>query len=198
MYILGLTGSIATGKTTVAGMFEDRGVPVFHSDRTVHDLFKTRKRLQSAIKKAFPGVVGKDGVDRKVLGEKVFGNPKKLARLEQIVHPYVLREMNKFLRARQKAGSRLIVLDIPLLFEIRAEDICDGVLVVTVPERVQKRRALARKGFDEKQLDDILRRQMPVKKKLKKADFVIDTGASLAETRKAVEKLVAKLSPKGA
>lgn len=193
MYILGITGSMATGKTTVANMFADAGHPTFHADETVHDLFKTSKRLRSTLAQEFPGVVKGDNVDRAALAKKVFGKPDRLTHLEHLIHPFVFRALNKFLRFHRAKGAQLVVLDIPLLFETRAEDICDGVLVVTTDAKTQKRRAMKRENFSEEGFQGRLARQMSVEEKVKRADFVIDTATSQKETRKEVEKLIAKL-----
>jgi len=198
MYVLGLTGSIAMGKTTVAEMFEGLGFPVFHSDKVLHRLYAKRKHLLNQIEEAFPGVLKNGALDRQALAKKVLGKPEALSRLEQISHPYVFREIHKFLKAGKSVKAPLVVLDIPLLFETGADDICDGVLVVSATPEAQKKRVLERGKLTEKQLEDILARQMPDADKRKNADFVIETGTTLEKTRAQVEKLVAKLVPKGA
>lgn len=197
MYVLGITGSTAMGKTTLAKMFEENGIPAFFADEAVHTLFETRKRLRQTLSKEFPGTVKKGAVDRKALGKAVFGKPAKLARLEQIVHPYVLRELTKFLKNNRQKKIPMVVLDIPLLFEIRAEDICDGVLVATTDAKTQKKRALKRPNYSEANLQARLDRQMADAEKRRRADFVIDTSGAKKQTRKQVEKLIAKLKPKG-
>lgn len=193
MYILGITGSIAMGKTTVAEMFNENRVPAFNADRAVHFLFQNSKRLRGALAAEFPGVVNNEQIDREKLSNLVFGKPDRLARLELIIHPFVFREVHKFLKSHRAQKSPLVVLEIPLLFETKAEDICDGVLVVTAPEEVQTKRMMARANFSEKNFQDRLARQMPDPEKRKRADFIIDTGISLEKTRSQVKKLIAKL-----
>lgn len=197
MYVLGLTGSIAMGKTTVARMFEDLGVPVFDADSAVHTIFADSRRVQKEIKKAFPKALKNGKIDRGALGDIVFSNVAKLHQLEMIVHPAVLRESRKFLKVNYKDETPLVVLDLPLLFEIRAEDLCDGVAVVSAPEKVQKRRLNQRAGMDAERAAMILARQMPDHEKQRRADFIIDTGGTKKQTRADVEKLVAKLRKKG-
>lgn len=193
MYVLGLTGSLAMGKTTVAEMFEKNGVPAFDADAAVHGLFKDRKRLRNALAAEFPGVIKNHQVDREKLSKMVFGKPDRLARLELIVHPFVFREVHKFLKSHRTKKSPIVVLDLPLLFEIKAEDICDGVLVVTATPEVQRKRVMERANFSEKNFHDRLARQMPDAEKRKRADFIIDTGISIEKTLAGVKKLIAKL-----
>lgn len=194
MYILGITGSMAMGKTTTARMFAENGIPAFHADDAVHILFQNSKRLRGALEAEFPGVVKNEQVDRDKLSKMVFGKPDRLARLELIIHPFVFREVHKFLKNHRAQKSPLVVLDLPLLFEIKAEDICDGVLVVTATPEVQRKRAMERGNFSEKNFHDRLARQMPDSEKRKRADFIIDTSISLEKTRSQVKKLIAKLS----
>ncbi|MEE8294365.1 MAG: dephospho-CoA kinase [Sphingomonadales bacterium] len=194
MYILGLTGSMAMGKTTVTKMFEENGVPAFHADEAVHLLFQKSKRLRGALGVEFPGVVKDEQVNREKLSTLVFGNPDRLARLELIIHPFVFREVHKFLKMHRAQGAPVVILDLPLLFEIKAEDICDGVLVVTATPEVQKNRAKERANFSEKNFQDRLARQMPDGEKRKRATFLIDTGISLDKTRADVKKIIAKLA----
>ncbi len=194
MYILGITGSMAMRKTTVAEMFNENGVPAFNADGAVHFLFQNSKRLRGALGAEFPGAVNNEQIDREKLSKLVFGKPDRLARLELIIHPFVFREVHKFLKSHRAHKSPLVVLEIPLLFETKAEDICDGVLVVTAAEEVQTKRGMARANFSEKNFQDRLTRQMPDGEKRKRADFIIDTGISLEKTRSQVKKLIAKLS----
>lgn len=193
MYVLGLTGSLAMGKTTVAEMFKKNGVPAFDADAAVHGLFKDRKRLRNALAAEFPGVVKNHQVDREKLSKMVFGKPDRLTRLELIVHPFVFREVHKFLKSHRAQKTPMVVLDLPLLFEIKAEDICDGVLVVTAAPEVQRKRVMERANFSEKNFQERLARQMPDAEKRKRADFIIDTGISIGKTLAGVKKLIAKL-----
>ena len=189
--VLGLTGSIGMGKSAVAAMFQGLGVPVFDADAAVHRLQGPGGPLLPAIEAAFPGTTGPDGVDRVRLGAEVFGDPARLAALEAIVHPAVAERRRAFLA--EHAGAPLVVFDIPLLFEKGGADLVDAVAVVSAPAAVQRARVLARPGMTEEKFDRILALQMPDADKRARADHVIDTGTTLAETRHAVQALVHRL-----
>lgn len=189
--ILGLTGSIGMGKSTVAQMFRAVGVPVFDADAAVRKLQGPDGRLVPAIEAAFPGTTGLEGVLRDKLGAQVFGDPAALARLEAIVHPAVAAERELFLL--EHAGEALVVFDIPLLFERGGADRVDRVVVVSAPPEVQRARVLARSGMTPEKFAQILSLQMPDADKRARADHLIDTGTSLAETEAAVRSLVATL-----
>jgi len=190
--ILGLTGSIGMGKSTVAAMFQELGVPVFDADAQVRAMQGPGGTLLRAIEAEFPGSTHEQGVRRDVLGAMVFGNQDNLARLEAIVHPAVQQAREAFLAANTDA--RLIVFDIPLLFEKGAADIVDQIAVVSAPADMQRRRVLARPGMTEEKFDQILGLQLPDAEKRARADFVIDTGTTLEETAAQVKALVEKLT----
>ena len=192
-FILGLTGSIGMGKSTVAEMFREMGVPVFDADAAVHELQGPGGTLLCAIEAAFPGTAGPEGVDRPALGSAVFGDKAALARLEAIVHPAVGRMREAFFK--QNAGAPMVVFDIPLLFEKGREGDVDAVAVVSAPAAEQRARVLARPGMTEEKFEAILALQVPDSEKRARADFVIDTGTSLGETRAAVAELIASVSP---
>jgi dephospho-CoA kinase len=192
MITLGLTGSIGMGKSTVAAMFEALGVPVFDADAAVHRLQGEGGRLVAAIEAMFPDTTGPKGVDRTLLGEAVLTDPRALKRLEALIHPAVGEERVAFLAAHPDAS--LIVFDVPLLFETGGESRVDKVAVVSAPADVQRARVLARPGMTEARLDAILARQMPDAEKRARADFVIPTGGTMAETRAEVVALVACLT----
>jgi dephospho-CoA kinase len=191
MIVLGLTGSIGMGKSTVAAMFAEEGVPVFDADEAVHTLQGLGGRIVGAIEAAFPGTTGPQGVDREALRDRVFGNPAEFARLEAIVHPAVAEERAAFLERHRLAP--LVVLDVPLLFETGGEAAVDKVAVVSAPAEVQRARTLARAGMTAHRLEAILARQLPDADKRLRADFVISTGGSLAETRGEVRAVIACL-----
>ncbi len=191
-FILGLTGSIGMGKSAVAAMFRDLGVPVFDADAAVHELQGPDGALLPAIEAEFPGTTGSGGVDRPKLGSVVFGDPRALKRLEAIVHPAVAGMRRDFLR--DHAGDSLIVFDIPLLFETGGREQVDAVAVVSASAQTQRERVLARPGMTPEKFDRILKLQVPDKEKRAQADYVIDTGTSLAETRQAVQRLVDRLT----
>ena len=186
--ILGLTGSIGMGKSTVAAMFERLGVPVFDADREV-------RRMQGpggALVAAFPGATGPGGVERARLGAAVFGDPEALARLEAIVHPAVRAARAAFFA--EHADAPAVVFDIPLLFEKGGVEEVDQVLVVSAPADVQRARVLAREGMTDERLAQVLALQMLDAEKRARADHVIDTGRPLAETEAEVAALVEKLA----
>jgi len=191
-FILGLTGSIGMGKSTVARMFEDLTVPVFDADSVVRRLQGPGGVLVTPIETAFPGTTGPGGVDRDKLGAAVFNDSAALARLEAIVHPAVRAARREFLL--EHADQPLVVFDIPLLFEKGGVDEVDAVLVVSASAEVQRARVLARAGMTPERFAQILALQMPDAEKRARADHLIDTGRSLDETRAEVARLVEKLS----
>jgi dephospho-CoA kinase len=194
--VLGLTGSIGMGKSTVAAMFADEGVPVFDADAQVHKLQGPGGRLVAAIEAEFPDTTGELGVDRTLLGEAVFGKPEAFKRLEAIVHPAVAHERNRFLEVNR--DEPLVVLDVPLLFEAGGWRQVDRIAVVSAPADVQRARVLARPGMTAERFESILARQMPDAEKRDRADFVIPTGGTLEETRAAVRAVIACLTaPEG-
>lgn len=190
--ILGLTGSIGMGKSTVAAMFRDLGVPVFDADAAVHELQGPGGVLVPAIEAAFPGTTGPKGVDRQKLGAAVFGDTEALKRLEAIVHPAVGAKRGEFVAAH--AEQPLIVFDMPLLYEKGSGIMVDAVVVVSASPLAQRQRVLARPGMTEEKFEQILALQVPDAEKVARANYVIDTDSTLAETRQAVTNLVRKLA----
>lgn len=189
--IVGLTGSIGMGKSTVAAMFERAGVPVFDADAAVRAMQGPGGELLPAIEAEFPGSTGPEGLDRDAMGRMVFGDPAALSRLEAIVHPAVARTREAFLI--EHAGAPLVVFDIPLLFEKGGHRQVDVVVVVSAPAGTQRRRVLARPGMSEEKFAHILSLQLPDAEKRAQADHVIDTGTTLAETEAQVRALIARL-----
>jgi dephospho-CoA kinase len=192
MIKLGLTGSIGMGKSTVAAIFAEEGVPVFDADAAVHRLQGSEGALVAAIEVEFPGTTGPKGVNRTALAERVLGEPERLQRLEALVHPAVARERAAFLAAHAEAP--VVLLDIPLLFEAGGWGQVDKIAVVSATAEVQRERVLARPGMTVEKLDRILARQMPDEEKRARADFVIPTGCSLGETRTSVRRIIACLT----
>ena len=189
--ILGLTGSIGMGKSTVARMFADAGVPVFDADAVVHELQGPEGALVDEIEAAFPGTTGPDGVNRTALAERVLAEPEDLRRLETLIHPAVKREREAFLAAH--GAFPLIVFDIPLLFEKGLDAEMDKVAVVSAGEEVQRLRTLSRPGMTPEKYLRILSYQLPDAGKRARADFVIPTDCSLDETRASVAAIIACL-----
>ena len=187
--ILGLTGSIGMGKSTVAAMFADEAVPVFDADATVHRLQGPGGRVVAAIEAAFPGTTSDRGVDRAKLSAAVLGNDDAMRRLEGIVHPAVAEEHAAFLAAH--ADAPFVVFDIPLLFETGGDAHVDRIAVVSAAPEVQRARTLARPGMTPAKFDAILARQMPDAEKRTRADVVIATDVAIDQTREAVRRVIA-------
>lgn len=192
MIVLGLTGSIGMGKSTTAAMFRDLGVPVHDSDEAVHRLYAGP--AAPLVEAAFPGVVRNDVVDRRELSRRVVGDGAALKRLESIVHPLVRADADAFLAGHRAAGTGLVVLDIPLLFETAGRGRVDKVAVVTAPSEIQRARVMARPGMTEAKFAAILAEQVPDAEKRKLADFVIDTGEGFEAARAAVADIVRELA----
>jgi len=177
MKVIGLTGSIAMGKSTTAAILRRRGIPVHDADATVHRLTAANGRAVEAINARFPGVLDENGaVDRKKLGARVFGNDKDLKALEAILHPLVKDEEKRFMQRQRRERHKLVVLDIPLLFETNGQGRCDEVWVVSAPKIIQTQRVLRRPGMNCERLAAIRARQFSDVKKRKLADRVISTG----------------------
>ena len=189
--IIGLTGSIGMGKSTVAAMFAQDGIPVFDADAEVRAMQGPDGELIPAIEAAFPGSTGPEGVDRDRLGDQVFADKAALARLEAIVHPAVASKRTAFLAAHH--DKRAVVFDIPLLFERGGDAAVDTIVVVSAPEAVQRARVLARPGMTPQKFDHIFGLQLRDSEKRERADNVIDTGTSLDETRAQVAALIASI-----
>ncbi len=187
-FVLGLTGSIGMGKSTTASLFRAEGVPVHDADATVHALYAGE--AVPLIEAAFPGTTRDGVVDRPRLAEAVIGDPDAVARLERIVHPLVARERDRFLGRARATDARLVVLDIPLLFETGGERLCDAVVVASAPAPVQRQRVLARGGMTPERFEAILGRQMPDSQKRARAHMVIDTGRGIDAARRAVRDIV--------
>ncbi len=194
MIKIGLTGSIAMGKSAVAAMFIREGVPVFDADAEVHRLQGPQGALVSKIEARFPGTTGAQGVDRQKLGRLVLGKPEELRALERIIHPAVFHARQRFLK-RYRARP-LVVLDIPLLFEKGGADQVDVTVVVSAPLWMQRKRVMARRGMTAQRFAQIRNLQLPDHLKCRRADFVIRTGRQKHQTLGAVRAVIACLSPK--
>jgi len=196
-FVLCLTGSLGMGKSTAAKFFAEAGVPVHDSDAVVHALYEGE--AVAAIEAAFPGTTADGKVDRGKLAAKVIDDKAALARLEAIVHPLVARARDKFLADAQAHGATVVVLDIPLLFEIGGEGSCDAVVVVSAPADMQRARAFERPGMTEEKFAGLLAKQMPDPEKRARADFIVDSSQSFDHARAQVRdilKAVAKMPPK--
>lgn len=187
MILVGLTGSIGMGKSTVAKMFADEGVPSYNADDAVHAMYRKGGVAVGPVSEAFAGVVVDGAIDRDLLSRAVLNNPDALKTLEAIVHPLVGAMQMTFLQAARANGAPLVILDIPLLFEKGGEKRVDVTVVVSAPGDVQRARVLARPGMSLEKFESILAKQTPDAEKRARADFVIETGASLEATRAQVK-----------
>ncbi|QIL01554.1 dephospho-CoA kinase [Sphingomonas sinipercae] len=191
MITIALTGSIGMGKSTVAQMFEQAGIPVFDADAVVRRLQGAGGALVEKIEARFPGSTRDGAVDRDALSAKVLGHPDELAALEAIVHPAVHHERTRFIV--ENGDAQALLFDIPLLFETHGETAFDKVVVVSAPAEVQQQRVLGRPGMTQDRLDAILARQVPDAQKRAQADFVVDTGGDLSTTKAQVRDILACL-----
>ena len=191
MIVLGLTGSIGMGKSTTAAMFAEAGIPVISADEIVHDLY--RGDAVPLIEAAFPGSVQEGMVDRARLSALLLADPSGFKRLEQIVHPLVRRRQDECVARNRAAGHRLVVVDIPLLFESGAVGRVDRTVVVSCDAEIQRARVLARPGMTSEKFEAILARQMPDAEKRARADYIIDTGAGLKTAQRRVREIMDEL-----
>jgi dephospho-CoA kinase len=190
MIVLGLTGSIGMGKSTVEGFFAENGVPVHDADAAVHRLYAGD--AAPLIEAAFPGTTRDGTVDRARLAARVIGDPAALRRLEAIVHPLVRRAEEQFLAQAEAAGAPVVVLNIPLLFETGGDTRCDAVVVVSAPAETQRARVMSRPGMTEEKFTGLLGKQMPDAEKRRRADFVVDTAHDFDSTRAQVRTILLK------
>jgi len=188
MFILGLTGSIGMGKSVTAGFFREAGVPVHDSDAVVHQLYAGE--AVAPVEAAFPGVTVAGKIDREKLAAMLVGDPAAIKRLEAIVHPLVRAVSQRFVEEQAARGARVIVLDIPLLFETGGEKKVDAVVVVSAPPDVQRARVLKRPGMTAEKLDALLARQMSDAEKRARAHFVVDSSRSFDSARAQVHAIL--------
>ena len=201
MKIIGLTGGIGMGKSTVAQAFARAGISVFDADAAVHAMYRPGGAAVRAIGAAFPAVVVDDAIDRGKLRELVVGDPSKFAALERLVHPLVLRAEIAAARRARRAGRRALLIDNPLLWEMnlaprerrRHEKLLDKVLVVSAPEAIQVHRVRRRGKMTEAQIRAVIAKQMPDAEKRRRADIVIRTGLSRFATLRPVRRLILEL-----
>ena len=191
MLVIGLTGGIGMGKSAAAAHFARAGVPVFNADACVHRLYDGE--AVAAIEAAFPGVTRGGRIDRKLLGEKLAGSQERLRELELIVHPMVVEAEIDFLIEQEDRGASLAVLEIPLLFETGAEKRVDLTIVLSAPADVQRSRVLARPGMTVDKLEHLLARQLSDAERRKRADYVVESGTSLADMHQEIDKLLESL-----
>ncbi|MGZ8389033.1 MAG: dephospho-CoA kinase [Rhodoplanes sp.] len=191
MIVIGLTGSLGMGKSATALMFAEAGVPVHDADATVHRLYEGD--AVEPIQAAFPGVTSTGRIDREKLGARVLNDAAALKRLEAIVHPLVRREEERFLAEAEARGARCALLDIPLLFEMGADQRVDVVVVVSAPFEEQRRRVLRRPGMTAERFESLLVKQLPDAEKRQRADFVVDTSQGFDSARAQVRAILQNL-----
>lgn len=194
MIVIGLTGSIGAGKTTVASQFARLGARVCAADAIVHALLAPGGRGVDTVARDFPMTREGSGISRDRLGKHVFADAAALAVLEAILHPLVQEEERRFVHRQRRLGARLVVLDIPLLFETKAQIRCDYTAVATAPAFIQRRRVMKRPGMTQERLSAILARQMPDRQKRRLTDFVIHTGLGRAYSFRQVHTIVRQLT----
>lgn len=191
MFILGLTGSIAMGKSTTAKLFAEEGVPVHDADAAVHRLYEGEAAPK--IEAAFPGTTRGGKVDRGLLGQRIAGDPQALKLLESIVHPLVGEVRDRFLADAEATGAKVAVLDIPLLFETGGERRVDAVVVASAPAEMQRAR-LRERGLPADRLEALIARQMPDAEKRRRADFVVDTSQGVEDAHRQVREILAAVA----
>ena len=191
MWIVGLTGSIGMGKSTTAQMFREEGVTVYDSDAAVHEIY--RGPQAQLIERAFPGSTQDGVVDRGRLAAMTLGRPEEIARLESIVHPLVQEMRRVFVEAERERGGKIVVFDVPLLYETGGEKEVDKVVVVTASAELQRERVMARSGMTDEKFSAILARQLPDSEKRKRADFIVHTDRGMETARQEVRAIVAAL-----
>ncbi len=191
MLLIGLTGSIGMGKSTVAARFRALGIAVVDADAEVHKLYEGA--AVAPIESAFPGTTSGGKVDRQKLAQALLNQPDRFKRLEAIVHPLVFAAERTLLRAEAARGAAMAVLEIPLLFETGGDKRVDVTVVVSVPAETQRARVLQRPGMTAEKLDQLLARQMPDAEKRGRADFIVDTGGTFADTDAQVDNIVESL-----
>jgi dephospho-CoA kinase len=192
MKVIGLTGGIGMGKSTAAATFRRAHIPVFDADATVHRLQARGGRAVRAIEAAFPGTTTEGAVNRPALRQAVLGKPEALARLEAILHPMVRQEERAFVARARRAGNRIVVLDIPLLFETGGRKV-DRIVVVSAPSAVQMQRVRLRRKMNATDIAAIIARQMPDAEKRRRADIVVRTGLSRFHALRALRRLIKEL-----
>jgi dephospho-CoA kinase len=199
MKVLGLTGSVGMGKSTAAAMLRRMRLPVFDADRVVHRLLAPGGGAVAAVARAFPGVERQGGIDRGALGARVFGNRAELRRLEAILHPRVAAAERAFFGRARAERRRLVVMDVPLLFETGRERYCDVVAVVWAPRFLQRARVLARPGMTDARLAFIRTQQTSDREKYRRADVLIPSGLGRAVTWRRLRQTIREMrGPSGA
>ena len=188
MKIIGLTGLIGSGKTTAGAMLKEKGLPVFDADAVVHDMMDSHEKMIAAFRKHLPFCVVNDCIDRKILAEKVATGDVNVKKLEKIIYPFLKTLRDDFLR--QNSTQKAVVLDVPLLFEARWNEICDVIIMMTAPEDVLKQRVMNRSFMNEKKYDALRRRQTSAEEKAGKSTYVVDSSKGYDFVRKSLDRIL--------
>ncbi|MCT6871351.1 MAG: dephospho-CoA kinase [Bartonella sp.] len=192
MIVLGLTGSIGMGKSTTAKFFKQKGIPVYDADETVHQLYQDESVIKR-ITAIFDDCLTDNHIDRAKISRQIVQEPAKLVSLEKIIHPLVREKENAFVATHRKNGDKLVVLDIPLLFETGGLERVDKIAVVSAPLEIQRQRVLQRDGWTEEKFQAVLTRQIPDSEKRMRADFIIDTSKGLEYAENEVDNIISHL-----
>lgn len=192
MIVLGLTGSIGMGKSTTAKFFKQKGIPVYDADETVHQLYQDESVIKR-VKAIFDDCLTDNHIDRAKISRQIVQEPAKLVSLEKIIHPLVREKENTFVATHRKNGDKLVVLDIPLLFETGGLERVDKIAVVSAPLEIQRQRVLQRDGWTEEKFQAVLARQIPDSEKRMRADFIIDTSKGLEYAENEVDNIISLL-----
>lgn len=192
MIVLGLTGSIGMGKSTTAKFFKQKGIPVYDADETVHQLYQDESVIKR-ITAIFDDCLTDNHIDRAKISRQIVQEPAKLVSLEKIIHPLVREKENAFVATHRKNGDKLVVLDIPLLFETGGLQRVDKIAVVSAPLEIQRQRVLQRDGWTEEKFQAVLARQIPDSEKRMRADFIIDTSKGLEYAENEVDNIISRL-----
>lgn len=193
MYLIGLTGSIGMGKSQTAKLFEAEGVPCYDADAAVHALYEKGGAAVAPIGELVPEAVPDGAVDRAILGQHVLKDAAKLKALEAIVHPLAGETQKRFLLDNEAAGTKRVVLDIPLLLENTGEKYVDSVVVVSAPYAMQRDRVLARPGMSAERFEDILAKQVPDAEKRQRAEFIVDSSVSVEDAHRQVRAILSRI-----
>lgn len=188
MLLIGLTGSIGMGKSTIAARFAEQGVPVIDADEVVHDLYEGE--AVAPIEAAFPGTTAEGRVDRGKLSQQLMADQEGFKRLEAIVHPLVYQAERRMLQEHADSGAGLAVLEVPLLFETGGDARVDVTVVVSAPEDVQRERVLAREGMTADKFGAIRARQLAETEKRRRADFIVETHLTIPESYAQVDAII--------
>lgn len=192
MIVLGLTGSIGMGKSTTAKFFKQKGIPVYDADETVHQLYQDESVIKR-ITAIFDDCLTDNQIDRAKISRQIVQEPAKLVSLEKIIHPLVREKENAFVATHRKNGDKLVVLDIPLLFETGGLERVNKIAVVSAPLEIQRQRVLQRDGWTEEKFQAVLARQIPDSEKRMRADFIIDTSKGLEYAENEVDNIISHL-----